>query len=169
MNPLEQLNDIQLTDAVGFWPPAYGWWLVSFIGLLTIVIVTKWALARRRNNIARKQFLQELQDLTPDNGLQHINILLKRACISYYGNRRIAPLYGKDWLAFLLQQVKPNKATQLENPLQDLIDSPYRQSSGANFEVCRDAARQWVKAALPPKNAFISTKKFNIDDGVGDV
>ncbi|MCK5915700.1 MAG: DUF4381 domain-containing protein, partial [Deltaproteobacteria bacterium] len=62
-NPLANLKDIHLPPDPGWWPPAYGWWLIAIL-LLTI---TYFGLNRWRQRQARlrpiKLALKELKEL----------------------------------------------------------------------------------------------------------
>ena len=59
-NPaLEQLRDIHLPQAVHWWPPAPGWWLVAALVLALTVWLSRYLQARYR----RQYFRGESQDL----------------------------------------------------------------------------------------------------------
>ena len=59
-NPaLEQLRDIHLPQAVHWWPPAPGWWLVAALVLALTVWLSRYLQARYR----RQYFRGETQDL----------------------------------------------------------------------------------------------------------
>ena len=56
---LEQLRDIHLPQAVHWWPPAPGWWLVALVSLALITWLYRYLRARYR----RQYFRAESQDL----------------------------------------------------------------------------------------------------------
>lgn len=59
-NPaLEQLRDIHLPQAVHWWPPAPGWWIVAALVLALTIWLSRYLLARYR----RQYFRGESQDL----------------------------------------------------------------------------------------------------------
>jgi|GEM_PF-491197 len=59
-NPaLEQLRDIHLPQAVHWWPPAPGWWLVAALVLALIIWLSRYLQSRYR----RQYFRGESQDL----------------------------------------------------------------------------------------------------------
>ena len=59
-NPaLEQLRDIHLPQAVHWWPPAPGWWIVAAVVLALMIWLSRYLQARYR----RQYFRGETQDL----------------------------------------------------------------------------------------------------------
>lgn len=118
MNPLEQLLPPISPEAVSWWPPAPGWWL-----LLILLPLLLWGLWRARRRLARKArraarkggldrlrqaALRELEQLPqPQPGepagvwLQQLNALLKRLCREDYPQQNSHTLSGRTWLAFL--------------------------------------------------------------------
>ncbi|SHM87449.1 protein of unknown function [Pseudomonas asturiensis] len=118
MNPLDQLHPLIAPEAVGFWPPAPGWWL-----LLLVIPVLVWGAWRLRTLLpvkasktrseqpldpVRIAALAELASLPkPYDGapagawLQQINGLLKRLCRNHYPHSQSHTLNGRKWLAFL--------------------------------------------------------------------
>ena len=118
MNPLDHLQPLIAPQAIGFWPPAPGWWL-----LLLLIPIAGWGLWRVRHVIpvkasirraeqpldpVRVAALVELAQMPkPYDGapagawLQQINGLLKRLCRNHYPYSQSHTLNGRKWLAFL--------------------------------------------------------------------
>ncbi|MEE4086724.1 DUF4381 domain-containing protein [Pseudomonas viridiflava] len=118
MNPLDQLQPLIAPEAIGFWPPAPGWWL-----LLLLIPTLGWGIWRLRTLLpvktsksrseqpldpVRVAALAELASLPkPYDGapagawLQQINGLLKRLCRNHYPHSQSHTLNGRKWLAFL--------------------------------------------------------------------
>ena len=118
MNPLDLLQPLIAPEAVGFWPPAPGWWL-----LLILMPALAYAAWRYRHLLPRKALrpkreqaldplrqaaLEELARMPkPYDGapagawLQQINGLLKRLCRNHYPYSQSHTLNGRKWLAFL--------------------------------------------------------------------
>lgn len=118
MNPLDQLEPLLAPAAIGWWPPAPGWWLLAL--LLPALLWGARRLLERLPKLRRKQTseqsldplreaaLQELQHLSkPYDGapagpwLQQINGLLKRLCRERYPDSHSHTLSSRAWLAFL--------------------------------------------------------------------
>lgn len=118
MSSLDQLQPLIVPPAIGFWPPAPGWWLLLFV-----VPALGWGLWRLRGlwparravrraeqplDPVRLEALAELAQLTkPYDGapagawLQQLNALLKRLCRNHYPYSQSHTLNGRKWLAFL--------------------------------------------------------------------
>ena len=118
MNPLDQLQPPISPEAVSWWPPAPGWWLLLIT--LPLLIWGIWWLRKRLQRKDRKPTraqeldplrqaaLLELAQLTPPQPgepagiwLQQLNALLKRLCREHYPNQHSHTLSGRSWLAFL--------------------------------------------------------------------
>lgn len=110
-NPLDQLRDIHLPDAVGIWPPAPGWWLLLAISLFVFAMLFWHSYRRRRDNRYRKLAMAELEASYQDyknseDATAYISAsqtVLRRAALYRYADRRaaIAPLSGHAWVSFL--------------------------------------------------------------------
>ena len=117
VNPLDQLEPLIEPAAIGWWPPAPGWWLLSL--LLPVLL---WGLARlfkrlpRRKGTARGEQLDPLRQAAlaelerlpkPYYGaeagpwLQQLNALLKRLCRQRYPQSQSHTLTSRAWLAYL--------------------------------------------------------------------
>ncbi|RLA40856.1 MAG: hypothetical protein DRR06_16870 [Gammaproteobacteria bacterium] len=59
-DPLAQLRDIQLPEAVGWWPPAPGWWVLALVLILSTAFAIRYLVARRRRLQFRRQAKQLL-------------------------------------------------------------------------------------------------------------
>ncbi len=110
-NPLDQLKDIQLPEAVSAWPPAPGWPILFIVlSLLLGWLVIRMVRNRRYNEYrtaAKKELLAAFSRYKKDNDslayLKVCNALLRRTALHHYPDLRgtIAPLVGKQWFEFL--------------------------------------------------------------------
>ena len=57
-NPLDQLRDIHLPEAIGWWPLAPGWWLLIILVCLGLITLARLFLRRRQASAYRRQALQ---------------------------------------------------------------------------------------------------------------
>ena len=118
-NPLSQLADIHMPEAVGFWPPAPGWWILFFI----ICAILVWALRRYYANWklqrARSFAIRELDkcltalsdqsqgknatevDILKLNFVSDVNGVLRRVAMKNFRHENFASLGGAAWIAFL--------------------------------------------------------------------
>lgn len=126
------LRDIHLPDAISAWPPALGWWLV--LVLLPIVIVLVVLLFKRLTRktpvrVALKLFKQikHNPELSPQQKITELSILLRRVAISVSPVQESASLTGEAWLHYL--------DSFLPSPLfsqglgRCLADKPYQPAS----------------------------------------
>lgn len=156
MNPLAELKDIHLPQAIPSWPPAYGWWILAVL-LLATLILSIWLIRRyRQRRVAKRQALLALQSISAEgNYPEQLNQLLKRAALSYFPREQIAMLHGDAWLKWLLAQVKPAKQAALQQQLQPIMACLYQADAEAPaFAPSQQACRSWLQQALPPKNSM---------------
>ena len=107
----EQLRDIHLPEAVSWWPPAPGWWILTFlvIALMTSLIIRR--LRNTKRNAFRVTALLETQEaLTLWNknkntaGYLHtVNAVLKRIILQNNSASNIANQSGVNWVESLNQ------------------------------------------------------------------
>jgi hypothetical protein len=98
------LKDIHLPEAIGWWPPAPGWWL------LPLVVVLLWLVVRYLyQRLTRKTAIHTAQTLLKNlskqtdalQTLTALSALLRRTAISIDGRSHVAGLRGIDWLEYL--------------------------------------------------------------------
>lgn len=133
-NPLEQLKDIHLPDAIGFWPPALGWWLLT-ASLIAILIAAIVLYKHRRKNAYRRAAVQQVNKLFSDYQQQQqshqltgeLNRLLKAVALQSYATEQVSRLTQKKWLDFLDNSA--NMQAFGQGAGQILASAPYDQSS----------------------------------------
>jgi hypothetical protein len=119
-NPLDQLRDIHLPDAINTFELAPGWWVI--IGLLVITMLFLAFLWYQRYKALRllkpaRAEIRSLYAIKPDNhGIAQLSALLKRVCLVYYARHQVASLSGNQWVDFLNQHAG-----------QQLIDEPLKR------------------------------------------
>lgn len=121
--PLDNLRDIHLPETIGFWPPAYGWWILFFIAIGLGILIYYYSKKYIRKTAYRKQGLRKFNEINmnfqqhkdPKLWLNDISKLLKSICILAYPKASFAELYGYDWLKFLDSKItdKSNKSLNL--------------------------------------------------------
>jgi hypothetical protein len=147
---LQNLNDIVLPEAAGWWPLASGWYVL--LGLLLIILIWyiyTW-IKHRIHNRYRRTALHQLQVLTQeisksgkrDSVLRQIPILLKRTALTAYPRRQLASLTGKNWHEFLNSKVGTPSFTESNCNSLDSIS----YSVGSLDTVDAKAANELLKA-----------------------
>ena len=103
--PLAQLRDIHLPEAISFWPPAPGWWLLALFAIVCSALITLLWLRRKRTRIYRQEALKELDEIL--NSQQHfkkvqsIFHLLRQTAHTANRETNIASLPTSSFLEFL--------------------------------------------------------------------
>lgn len=147
---LQQLNDIQMPDPVGFWPLAPGWWIVLFLLLafvaFAIYTLVKWIQRTRY----RKQALAILKQLdlrkntvSREHTLQQVLSLLKRTVLTAYKHSRnpVASLYGRDFF-ILLEATLDNEFPRLDAKWHNAI---YKKALPDNDDYAIEELLQFAK------------------------
>lgn len=99
------LKDIHLPETIGWWPPAPGWWLLP-LALIALFVTVRYAYRRLTQKTAVKSAQKLLtalrqQPLEPEQTLQALSALLRRAAITLDSRKQVASLYGQAWLEYL--------------------------------------------------------------------
>ena len=147
------LRDIHLPDAVSWWPPAPGWWLLlGLVALLVFAAFRRWRRGRGRRAAvchARRELaaIRQTFRLRPDRaGLARaLSALLRRLAMSLYGRRDAAALTGEDWLAFLDQKAGGHAFTQGAG--RGLIEAPYRADPEYDHAALLRLVSEWIDKA----------------------
>lgn len=157
---LQNLNDIVLPEAAGWWPLAPGWYVL--FGLLLVILAWFAYTSVRRwiNNRYRRVALQQLQLLTEDirntdnrdTGLRQIPVLLKRTALSVYPRSQLASLTGGNWHDFLNSKVSKPSFTESTASLLDEISYSVGDLSKVDTKAADDllrASHHWLKHHQP--------------------
>lgn len=156
MKPTElPLRDIHLPAEIGWWPLAWGWWLVLVLGLFAGLALIIWWLKRptsqrRMQRSAQASALQELERIEqqyrhdPLGLVRELSVLLRRMAISLYGRRSVAGLTGMSWLQFLDQHTGSPVFSQ--HFQQALTELPYRAQGHTDVNALVQEVRQWLNS-----------------------
>ena len=157
---LQNLNDIVLPGAVGWWPLAIGWYYLFgllLMGLAWFVykMVKDWNRNRyRRAALGQLQLLaNDTQDADKrDASLRQLPVLLKRTALSVYPRNRLASLTGKSWHDFLNSKVSTAPFTESQLDLMERISYSVGDLNMVDAKAADelfDACRRWLKHHQP--------------------
>ncbi|SMF97167.1 protein of unknown function [Methylomagnum ishizawai] len=155
MEPLP-LRDIHLPAAIGWWPPAPGWWL-ALLAAIGLVALSVWLVLRWRRvtpiKLARRELdaLANAPELAPDEKLRRLSILLRRTALSLYPRQQVAGLTGAAWLDWLDATLGEPRFSQ--GPGRSLTEAPYRPRTGTDIEPLLALSRDWLRALAKTKAA----------------
>jgi len=160
MNPAMQntlnLRDIHLPDAVSWWPPAIGWWIVLALLLLIIYLTPKIyqrLTFKPLNTVSNQAFEEIVADYRAHDDplalIQSLSKLLRQISMSYHGREHSAYLTGNEWINSLNELTEENYFTDtLRNTL---INGPYQKNTTFQTTNILNATKKWIEA-LPKKN-----------------
>ena len=132
------VRDLHLPEAISFWPPALGWWLLAIL-LLALIGLSYWLYKRWSSKAAVKaaqKLLAAIQnDTMLDNAqkIRELSGLLRRVAISIYPPAQAAGLTGEAWLAFLDSTLPGGRFAGGTG--RCLIDAPYRKTPPDDLDV----------------------------------
>ena len=152
MNPelVSQLRDIHTADAVSWWPPAPGWWLLAMLVLVLLAWAGHRVLARYRLHQRRKQMLGWVDHLNanidprrdPQAYLSTLNRIFKLIALRAFPDQPCAALSGQEWADFLIEKMAKSSSS---DALNILATGPYDPAPGFDPAQLSDLARQWIK------------------------
>lgn len=146
------LRDIHLPDPIGYWPLAYGWWLlIAGVVILAFLGGLWWRRWQRRRPL--REALLALESATTlhqqgrlDEALQLVSQTLRRVAMTLSAPT-VAGLTGDAWLAWLDSRW-PREGFQ-SGAGRLLVAAPYRPAGQLSAEATRDVielARSWLRA-----------------------
>jgi hypothetical protein len=145
------LRDIHLPEAISWFPPALGWWLLVF--LIPLIIFGAWGLFKRLTRYTALKSADKLlatikvdSDLGDLEKLQQISIWLRRVSISTAVRQQSAGLTGKSWLNYLDNSIQGSPFSQGIG--QCLIDVQFRRTAPDDLDINGLIAlcESWLKA-----------------------
>jgi len=150
-NPLDQLKDTHLPEAVGFWPPALGWWLLAaaFVALLLLGIRLY---KRYQKSAYRRSAVQQVNALfkdyrQPQQSQQiaaQLNQLLKAVAQQSYSTKQVSRLTDSQWLNFL--DSSANMQSFVQGAGQTLASAPYDKNSEiSDAAALKQCCVQWIR------------------------
>lgn len=153
-DPLAALQDIEGLDAISWWPPAIGWWIVALLVILMAIGLGIWYWRQRRFKCSwQYAALEELAEITQRQSIQQqataLSELIRRIAIQQYSRKDCAGLAGQQWLNWLGQHDPAN----FDWPSRAvwLINAPYAPSasmqsiSSNEIEAVVQAIKGWIK------------------------
>ena len=150
MNQALPLRDIQLPDAVSWWPLAMGWWLLLLVMVVSI-LGGYWVYKKITRKTAVKsaqKILLAIKHTTSDDHLdtlKQLSACIRRVSISLDSRPQAASLIGEEWLSYLDQSMDGMPFTKGVG--RYLSDAPYRREAPEelDIEALIDLCELWLK------------------------
>jgi hypothetical protein len=126
------LRDLHLPEAISWWPPAPGWWvLVALAAIALGYLLRAWWRTRARG-AARRYALRQLDSIVAQYEENRnvvtfgvaVSELLRRTMIAYAPRLDVAGLTGEEWLAWLDRDLA--QPVFVNGPGRALLELPYR-------------------------------------------
>ena len=130
---LDNLQDIIVPDAPGFFPLAPGWYVLLLILLTLLLHFSYRSFLAYRQNRYRREALAELPHTVTVNALLS---LAKRVALAAYGREKTATLSGSEWWTFMESHSDVKIASNLRETLEkSLYDPAYKGNKETEKEV----------------------------------
>ena len=149
MNNIPEIRDIHLPHGVSIYPLAYGWWVILFAGILSIVGIwfVFWAIKTSKKFYALKT-LSKIQTSSVIISAIEMSELLRRICNVKY--KEASSLYGKEWSEFLVNKTNFKIS---EKALNLLIFAPFMDKNSREYSIedaqeLKDFCKNWIGANL---------------------
>ncbi len=147
-----QLNDIHVPEQVSSFPIAYGWWIILFIAIITLVWFAK---KFRKNSKLQQSKKHALKSLHNKMDIAETISLLKWAAMQYFDRSEVANLYGTSFQKFLIKQLPEKHQSSFDSLSSEAFKAQYQQSDDSMKKSiesqCQQAAKLWLTYALPVK------------------
>ncbi len=148
------LRDIHLPDAVSWWPPAPGWWIL--LALCVVLVFSVWLFRKiKKSRSVRVAALKELELISEKFSRENdthqlvksLSTLLRRICLSYFPRREVAGLTGEKWLVFLDNCLDWGNVSERfsQGAGRALITAPYQPQVNLKGQQLLDICQHWIK------------------------
>ncbi len=152
-DPVAGLIDVPLPSPVSLFPQT-PMSRIAILALLAIVILAIWRFAHYwRVNRYRREALSELDriearfdtDKASEDLATNLSVLVRRTALATFPRAKVAPLAGRDWLAFLDRTYGGSEFSQ--DPGRLLASAPYQQRSpnDADLTLLVRIVRRWIR------------------------
>ncbi len=151
MPPIQDLpiRDIHLPEAIGWFPPAIGWWFIAiFVPIFTYCLIALIQKLFQKSAIKEaKKLLKQLQTnamLTPLEKVCELSILLRRVAVNHHPE--VGGLTGRAWLDYLDASLKN---AEFKNGIgRCLADAPYQKELPPDVDLTAlfQLAQTWLNA-----------------------
>ena len=151
MPPVQDLplRDIHLPEAIGWFPPALGWWLlIIFVPIISYFFIALLQKIFKKTALKEAQkLLQQLQNneaLSPLEKVSELSMLLRRVSISR--DEKSGGLTGRAWLDYLDSTL--NDAPFKNGIGRCFVDAPYQKELPADVDLSAlfELVQRWLKA-----------------------
>jgi len=156
-DPLAQLKDIHLPEAIQPWPIAIGWWALAFVSIALIILLSYTLKAYRVKQAWRKAAKQQLQTLAAETNFTSFEnqaLTLIRQLLVQHGGARVKHLSGEALKQFFNQQL----STTIQTPALDFYcHERFQAQQGLNEDKKRQHYLHIIEQLIQSKPCKPST------------
>ena len=150
-DPLAQLHDIQLPEQIGWWPLAWGWYVLLLLFMFLCIFITRAVFSRIKRRRPRRLALRMVNDVeaiaSPQAKAAALNNILKRAVMAYEARQETAKLSARQWATWLNTHAQEGSAIEAH-----YLTLAYRPDCDAEqVEAYLLQVRHWLQRNLPLK------------------
>jgi len=151
---LDNLHDIIVPEAIGFFPMAEGWvaLLLVLLSLLFHFVWKGWCTYKAKQY--KREALAELQYYavnSKENGIAMLS-LAKRVAFVYYGRKDVAPLSENIWWDFMERHSKVQLSDAFRNTLAKLLYDKDYVLNNQEHERLKESIKVWIHTHEEDKN-----------------
>lgn len=151
------LRDIHLPEAVSWWPPGPGWWILAGL-ILASCFALFWLWRRYQQGATRRYAIGELNRLATEyeqtqnaqDLITALSSLLRRASLCFCSRQKVAALTGPTWLQWLDQHSHTKEFSQGVGTV--LLSGPYANQSSYDAAALLNLCRQFLQQ-IPNKKS----------------
>ncbi|MEE4278377.1 MAG: DUF4381 domain-containing protein [Halieaceae bacterium] len=146
------LAPLRTPEAIGWWPPAPGWWVLGLLALALLLLAFRWAWHFHRRGAPLRSAARELErietgDLDCAQRAQALARLQRRIAIRIAGRGACAGLTGSAWTDFL-NRLPPGDGEFFSS---DLAELAYRaEVREREISDLIEATRLWLEKLERP-------------------
>lgn len=148
-NLLSQLRDIHGAAGPGWWPPAWGWWVLAVLVAAVVVMALRYGYRRWLIMCRRRRLMAALKTIVndispaekPHEYLSRLNRLFRVVALQAFPDTACARLQGVEWVRFIRSKLPRRLPT---DGLAALANGPYEPSPDFDAQALNKLARVWV-------------------------
>lgn len=144
---LDNLHDIIVPEALGFFPLAPGWYMliVLFLTLLLHVVMQRYR--RYKGEQYRRDALKELSNYSEKSKENSIALLslAKRVSLFTYGRKEVAHLSHEAWWDFMETHSVVKVSTVFREEMQQLLYDDTYSLDDAQYDSLKQTVEVWIK------------------------
>ena len=145
---LDNLHDIIVPDAPGFFPPAPGWYILLLLFLALLFHLTLQAYKRYKAEAYRREALQEITTYSEPNRENVLALLslAKRTGITAYGREKIASLSDDAWWDFVEEHSEATINAAFREGVRSMLYDADFTLTDSMFERLHETVGVWIKS-----------------------